>query len=316
MSRIRYSAVIALAALVVALGGGNATGKSENAAAPVAKGAAAAPTEQALVMLEKSAYEAWKTRDAKFWDTFLSDRFVGYGSSGRLDKASATREYTGAECTVSSYALSDEEVRPLGTDVALLTYRTTVDATCGGQRVPSNTRAAGIYVREGNEWKGVFHAEAPIVDPKAAPATPAGMKETGPMVEARAADRDDATAALMAAEKAIWEAWKDHDASRLGDLTADEISFINIFGVFYPTKADVIRDWTGPGCDIESISVTDGVATMLSPTLGILTHTGAADGTCFGQQVGSVWGTSVYVKDGDAWKWAFGINLPARRQGG
>jgi hypothetical protein len=52
---------------------------------------------------------------------------------------------------------------------------------------------------------------------------------------------------------------------------------------------------------------------MLSPTVGILTFKGVADGTCYGQKVGPIWGTSVYVKDGDAWKWAFGINVPALR---
>ena len=43
------------------------------------KTASAAPTKVALMTLEKSAYEAWKSKDAKFWDTFLSDKFVGYG---------------------------------------------------------------------------------------------------------------------------------------------------------------------------------------------------------------------------------------------
>jgi hypothetical protein len=48
-----------------------------------------------------------------------------------------------------------------------------------------------------------------------------------------------------------------------------------------------------------------------------LTFKGTADGTCCGQEVNSViWGTSVYVKDGDAWKWTFGINTPARPMGG
>ena len=31
--------------------------------------------------LEKSAYAAWKSKDAKFWGTFLSDKFVGWGES-------------------------------------------------------------------------------------------------------------------------------------------------------------------------------------------------------------------------------------------
>jgi hypothetical protein len=55
---------------------------------------------------------------------------------------------------------------------------------------------------------------------------------------------------------------------------------------------------------------------MLSPAAGILTFKVTADGTCYGQEVNSVfWGTSVYVKHGDAWKWTFGINVPARGEG-
>lgn len=77
-----------------------------------------------------------------------------------------------------------------------------------------------------------------------------------------------------------------------------------------------MKDWTGPGCDVKSVSVTHPAATMLSPTVGILRFTGTADGTCYGQKVNSViWGTSVYVKQGGVWKWTFGINLPAGREG-
>jgi hypothetical protein len=42
----------------------------------------------------------------------------------------------------------------------------------------------------------------------------------------------------------------------------------------------------------------------------------SADGACFGQKVRPVWGSSIYVKDGDTWKWKSGINLPARLEGG
>ena len=271
----------------------------------------AAPTKEALITLEKSAYEAWKAKDAKFWETFLSDKFVGYGSSGKLDKISATKEYTGADCDIKSYALSDEQMRPLGNDAALITYKTTVDGTCGGQKVLANSWAAGIYVRDGDKWKGAFHAEAPIVDPKAAPAKPADKKEAPKKDEVKSAAPDANTDALVQAEKALWKAWKDHDGRRIEDLTTKDMSFINIFGTYFATKADALKDWTSPGCDVKSVSVTNAAATMLSPTAGILTFDGGADGTCFGQKVGPIWGTSVYVKDGDAWKWTFGINLPA-----
>ncbi len=315
MARIHCFVLAGAAALAFSACGGDAPANDATATRAAAKTTQPAPAKDALVTLEKSAFEAWKTRDAKFWDTFLSDRFVGYGSAGKIDKASATKEYTGADCEIETYALSEEQVKPLGNDVALLTYETTVDGRCGGERLPAKSWAATIYVRAGDTWKGAFHAEAPIVDPRATPAIPAVAKEAAEKDEAKPAVPDAGTDALMAAEKALWEAWKEHDAKKLEDLTTEEISFINIFGTHFATKADAIKDWTGPGCDIKSVSVTDGVGTMLSPTVGILRHTGAAAGTCFGQEVGPVWGTSVYVKDGDAWKWAFGINLPARRRG-
>jgi hypothetical protein len=307
--------ITAAAAVAFTACAGNALADNANAANTVEKTAPAARTKDALVTLEKSAYDAWKSKDAKFWDAFLSDKFVGYGSYGKLDKASATKEYTGADCEIERYALSDEEMKPLGNDAALITHQTTVDGTCSGQKLPANNWAASVYVRDGDKWKGAFHAEAPVVDPKAAPAKPVDKKEASKKGEAKPADRDVGTEAMLAVEKAVWEAWKEHDAKKLEDLTAGDISFINIFGTYLATKADALKNWAGAGCDAKSVSVTDAAGTMLSPTVGILTFKGTADGTCYGQKVGPIWGTSVYVKDGDAWKWTFGINLPARREG-
>ena len=285
-------------------------------AAALVATAQAAPTKMALVSLEKSAYAAWQSKDAKFWDTFLSDKFVGWGSSGRLDKASATKEYTGADCAIKSYALSDEQMRALGRGAALITYKITVDGACGGQQVAADSWAASVYVRDGDHWKAAFHAQDSIVDPKAATSKPADGKKAPRQDEARSAAADGDTDAILAIEKTVWEAWRAHDGKKIAALTARHISFINIFGTYFATKADALKDWTGTACDVKSVSVTDGVRTRLSPTTSILTFKGTADGTCSGQKVDSViWGTSVYVKDGDTWKWTFGINVPARAEG-
>src|SRR5580704_18808884 len=114
MTKIKNVVLTAAAALVLTACSGNAPANNGNTANTAAETAPAAPAKDALVTLEKSAYEAWKSKDAKFWGTFLSNKFVGWGSSGRLDKASATKEYTGADCAIQSYALSDEQPRSLG----------------------------------------------------------------------------------------------------------------------------------------------------------------------------------------------------------
>jgi hypothetical protein len=263
-------------------------------------------TKAALVTLEKSAYDAWKAKDAQYWNLFLSDRFVGWGVS-RLDKASATKEYTGADCDIKSYSLSDEEISLLGENAALITHKTAVDGTCSGQKIPSMNWTASVYVRDGNKWKAIFHAQSDVVDPRAI--VPIPERKSGP---AKPTARDSQTEAILAVETDVWEAWREHNAAKIADLTAKNISFINIFGTHLASKADALKNWSGAGCDVKSVSLTDAAATMLSPTVGILTFNAMADGTCFGQKVGPVWGSSIYVKHGDAWKWTFGINVPAR----
>ena len=125
---------------------------------------------------------------------------------------------------------------------------------------------------------------------------------------------DANTDSLVKVELALWEAWKEHDPKKLDDLMAKDVSFVNIFGTYLATRADGMKDWTGTGCQVKSVSVTDGFATALSPTVEMLTRRGTADGTCGGQQVGGtdIWGVSIYVKEGGAWKFAFGMNLAAK----
>ena len=305
--RVPATAAFVFAATAAHLWAGDA-----NAAKALEKAAPAEPPQAVLLSLETRAYEAWKSRDAKFWETFLSDKFVGWGSSGRLDKASATKEYIGADCEIESYAISDVQVSPLGADAALITHKVTVNGTCTEQRNPPGSWAATAYVREGNQWKAAFHAQAAIVDPAAPPAKPVGQQAGNEQKQTRPAGRNALTDTLLPMEKAIWEAWKDHDAKRLDGLTATKMQFINIFGIHLATKAEALKNWSGQGCDVMTIDLTDAAATMSSPTVGLLTFHASADGTCFGQKVGPVWGSSIYVKDGDTWKWTFGINLPAR----
>ena len=200
-------------------------------------------------------------------------------------------------------------------------------------KVPSPIRSASIWVRSGDKWQAVFHGENLIVDPKnppkAVPAAPpkkpkkvepkkdvktAANSNTASNTAAPARATPDAnTDALVKVELALWEAWKAHDAKKLDDLMAKDVSFVNIFGTCLATRADALKDWTGANCQVKSVSVTDGFATALSPTVEMLTRKGTADGTCGGQEIGGtvIWGVSIYVKDGDAWKFAFGMNSPA-----
>ena len=113
---------------------------------------------------------------------------------------------------------------------------------------------------------------------------------------------------MVAIETSIWEGWKDRDAKTLGELTAGDLAFVDIFGNVSSGKAETIKFWTEHQCDVRSVRVADGARTSLSPTVGILTFKGILEGTCGGQSFPLIHGTSVYTKDGDAWKLAFTLN--------
>ena len=300
------------------------------------KPVAAPPTVDALMALDRQANEAYAKGDSKFFDEMLSDKFVILAGGGqRMDKATTVGMIAGNKCDIKSMNLTEPAMSMIDADTYALSYKATWDGTCidadgKPMKVPSPIRSASIWVRSGDKWRAVFHGENLIVDPKAPPPSPtspapAGKKEepkkddktavnskTAPNTAAPARALPDAnTGELVKVELALWEAWKEHDAKKLDALMTREVSFVNIFGTYLATKADALKDWTGNGCEVKSVSVTDGFATALSPTVEMLTRKGTADGTCGGQEIGGadIWGVSIYVKDGNAWKFAFGMNL-------
>jgi hypothetical protein len=294
---------------------------------------AAKPTATALLALDKQANEAYFKGDAKFFEGMLSDKFVILGPGGsRMDKAATTKMIAGVKCDIKDgWKLDEPHVATIDADTYVLSYKGTFDGTCTTdgktEKAPSPIRGATVWVRSGDKWLAAFHGENLIVDPKAPAAPPAKpeAKKEEPKKDDKAASNantapapvratpDANTDALVKVELALWEAWKAKDAKKLEELTTKDVSFVNIFGTYFATKADVMKDWTGANCEIKSVSVTDGFASALSPTVEMLTRKGTAEGTCGGQKIGTVtiWGVSIYVKDGDAWKFAFGMNSPA-----
>jgi ketosteroid isomerase-like protein len=119
------------------------------------------------------------------------------------------------------------------------------------------------------------------------------------------------TDALMAIEKSGWEAWKARDAKKLEEVTTKDITFVDEFGNATADKASTIKAWTEPKCDIKSVGVTDGSSISVTSDVSILTFKGTPDGTCDGGKLGSVWGATIYMKEGDTWKASFIVELPA-----
>jgi ketosteroid isomerase-like protein len=320
MKTIFKIAILTFAAVWMAACGGPATNRNTNS--NITKPPAGAPTADVLLAFDKQANEAFINGDSNFFEGMLSDKFVMYGGGQRMDKTAVIKMIAGNKCDVKTWNLEDPQLARIDADTYVLSYKASFDGTCAGtdgksMKLPSPIRAASLWVRRGEKWLAAYHGEVPIVDPKnppkAAPTAPAGNE--GPKEDDKAKTTasqraaDPNTDAMKAIEKSVWEAWKARDSKKIEDLTTGDLSFINVFGTYFGNKADALKDWQG-NCDIKSINLTDSVGTTLSPTVGILTSKAMAEGSCYGEKLPPIpiYATSVYVKDGDAWKLAFGLN--------
>jgi hypothetical protein len=131
-------------------------------------------------------------------------------------------------------------------------------------------------------------------------------------VEAPKSDAN--TDALVKLHTSGWEAWKAKDAGKFNELLSSNIAVVDPIGRWFSGKDAVIKQWTETmKCEgVTKVSITDGFAAAISPTVEVLTVKGSSDGTCDGQKNGPLWQDAVYVKEGDAWKLAFMFETPSK----
>jgi len=122
--------------------------------------------EAQIVALEKSAFEAWKNKDRKFFEVHMSEAGQYLDLNGVGGKAEYVKAIIDNNCTVSSYSLDNTKVTMLSKDVALLTYRYAHDVVCGGKPEASPLWASTMYVKRGGSWLIAFHQEVPAAQAK------------------------------------------------------------------------------------------------------------------------------------------------------
>jgi hypothetical protein len=132
---------------------------SSNASAGMPNGGALQDT---LIALEKRSWEAWKNRDGKFFDAFLSDDHLEVGFGGLANKAAVVNMVGSPVCAVKSYTVDKFKCTQIDTNVAVLNYYATQDTVCYGKPVPSPVWVTSLFVKRGERWVNVLyqHSEA------------------------------------------------------------------------------------------------------------------------------------------------------------
>jgi len=119
-----------------------------------------AQSSRIIIATEKKLWEAWKNKNIKLFRAMLTADSVTISDSGVANKTEALAALE-VPCEVKSYELSELKVTFLNSSAALLTYKSTQDATCGGQQVPAIVWSSSAYVLRGGKWLAASHQETP-----------------------------------------------------------------------------------------------------------------------------------------------------------
>jgi len=104
---------------------------------------------------------------------------------------------------------------------------------------------------------------------------------------------------LQASETALWNAWKNKDSKPFQNSLAADAVMVGGEGV--GAKGDVVKMMASMPCEIKSFTLSDWKLTMIDPNAALLTYKGAADGTCAGKPIPTVWTSSVWVNRNGRW---------------
>jgi hypothetical protein len=116
-----------------------------------------ASKETAITDLEKSAWEAYKNKQADAFKKLLSKDYCGVYADGI--KTLDTEVADMAKTDLRDYSFADMKVVFPSADIAVITYKVTQQAISAGQDVSGAYNSAGVWMKRGGKWLGVFHTE-------------------------------------------------------------------------------------------------------------------------------------------------------------
>jgi uncharacterized protein DUF4440 len=123
-----------------------------------AKSGKSAPSEAAITDLEKSAWEAYKNKQADAFKALMSTDYYGVYAEGvkNLDAEVADM----AKSDLREYSFADVKVVFPHPKVAVVTYKATVQASADGKDVSGTYNCGSVWVQKGSKWLGAFHSES------------------------------------------------------------------------------------------------------------------------------------------------------------
>jgi hypothetical protein len=123
-----------------------------------AKSGKAASNESAISDLEKSAWEAYKNKQADAFKALFSKEYYGVYAEGVKNLDAELADMTKSD--LREYSFADMKVVFPHPKVAVVTYKATIQASSGGKDISGTYNIGSVWIQQGGKWVGAFHTES------------------------------------------------------------------------------------------------------------------------------------------------------------
>ena len=123
-----------------------------------AKAGKSAANESTISDLEKSAWEAYKNKQADAFKALMSKDYYGVYAEGM--KTLDTELADMAKSDLRDYSFSDVKVVFPHLKMAVMIYKAKLQATADGKDISGTYNCGSVWIQQGGKWVGAFHFEA------------------------------------------------------------------------------------------------------------------------------------------------------------
>jgi hypothetical protein len=264
----------------------------------------AAPSEADLIAKEKSAWDAFKKKDADAFNKLLTTDYVEVIDTGVKDKAKSIEGMKDFELTDVSF--SDWKMTPIDKDAALLTYQVNnVKGQFKGQDIPPGPYyEASVYVNRNGEWQGIYYQET--LSQKMPPPPPAAEKKSASSPATAPAKPPETGPDPIANEKIVWDLFKAKNWDGFASLLAPEFMEVEASGVY--DKAGSVKSVQDMGGDMSEFEQSDWKAVPFDDDAKLVTYTIMMKGP----KPETEYHSTIWINRGGKWLGLYHMGTPAQ----
>jgi hypothetical protein len=113
--------------------------------------------DAALIDSEKGAWDAYKSKQTDAYKKYLAKDYCGVYADGI--KTADTEVADMAKTDLRDYSFADTKVAHPSADVAVITYKVTMQETSEGKDMSGTYNSASVWIKHSGKWLTVFHTE-------------------------------------------------------------------------------------------------------------------------------------------------------------